>query len=76
MTGPDFYFEQQVSSYMRFGALIGIYHGYDQGNPVCDGTLGNKGGPNGGPCPRTSFVTGQGMFIFRFTTKQSREGIY
>lgn len=29
-----------------------------QGNPVCDGTFGTTGGPNGGPCPRAASTSG------------------
>lgn len=29
-----------------------------QGNPQCDGTYGLTGGPNGGPCPRTTAFSG------------------
>lgn len=33
-------------------------HVLTQGNPICDGTYGVTGGPNGGPCPRTGAVSG------------------
>ena len=41
-----------------------------QGNPVCDGTYGVTGGPNGGPCPRTG--ASSGTFTAGFFTEFPR----
>jgi hypothetical protein len=74
LTGPDFYYETQLYEHLRFGARIGIYHGYEQGNPACDGNAPNPQGLP--PCPRTGYTTGQSSLIFRFTRKQSAESMY
>jgi hypothetical protein len=48
-----------VDSYMAFG--MGFFHGYDQGNPICDGTYGPA------TCGhRTSWLTGNATFSFEF----------
>lgn len=43
--------------YRFFGQFL-FGHVLTQGNPVCDGTLGVTGGPNGGPCPRQGTMSG------------------
>lgn len=48
-----------------------VGHVLTQGNPVCDGTYGLIGGPNGGPCPRTGAWAGAftGAFMIEFGGK-------
>lgn len=43
-------------------------HVLTQSNPICDGTYGKTGGPNGGPCYRTGAWSGgaSGSFIVEF----------
>ena len=52
-----------LKSYLRIRYTVDVVHGYDQGNPVCDGT--NGGTPT---CFRTSYITpaatARVMFIF------------
>ena len=74
LTGPDFLYEFQLYEHLRFGLLLGIYHGYEQGNPVCDGTAPNP--QHLPPCPRTGYTTGQASLIFRVTRKQSLDTLY
>ena len=74
LTGPDFYYETQLYDHFRLGVRIGIYHGYEQGNPACDGNAPNP--QHLPPCPRKGYVTGQSVFILRFTRKQSTESMY
>lgn len=69
LTGPDITYEFQLLDHLRFGLRLGIYHGLEQGNPVCDGNAPN---PQHLPsCPRTGYITGQSSLIFRSTRKQS-----
>jgi hypothetical protein len=42
----------------RFAPEMQIGRVLTQSNPVCDGTFGVTGGPNGGPCPRTPSIGG------------------
>ena len=42
----------------RFYGEFEAGHLLTQGNPVCDGTYGVTGGPNGGLCPRQGAVSG------------------
>jgi hypothetical protein len=42
----------RISEDFDFGRVL------TQGNPVCDGTYGVTGGPNGGPCPRQGALGG------------------
>jgi hypothetical protein len=46
-----------------------------QGNPVCDGTFGVTGGPNGGPCPRTAAFGGgvSGSIVLEFPRHRGHE---
>jgi hypothetical protein len=74
LTGPDFYYESQIHDHLRLGVRIGVYHGYEQGNPACDGNAPNP--QHLPPCPRTGFTTGQSSLIFRFTGKLSTESMY
>lgn len=74
LTGPDVLYEFQLYEHLRFGLLLGIYHGYEQGNPACDGNAAN---PQHLPvCPRTGYTSGQASLIFRFTRKQSLDAAY
>jgi hypothetical protein len=74
LTGPEFMYEFQLHEHLRFGLLLGIYHGLEQGNPACDGNAPNP--QHLPPCPRTAYTTGQSSLIFRFTRKQSTWGTY
>ena len=50
-------------------------HVLTQGNPICDGTYGNTGGPNGGPCHRGGVWSGGSMggFVFEFPHHRGSE---
>jgi hypothetical protein len=50
-------------------------HVLTQGNPVCDGTYGNTGGPNDGPCPRGGAwsVGSMGGIVFEFPRHRGYE---
>jgi hypothetical protein len=74
LTGPDFHYESQLYDHVRVGLHVGIYHGYSQGNPACDGSAPNP--QHLPPCPRQAYTTGQSSFILRFTRKQSLESMY
>jgi hypothetical protein len=50
---------------LKFGFMVGVV--LEQANPICDGSIGWTGGPNGGPCPRTRASSGS------FTTALSFE---
>jgi hypothetical protein len=58
---------------MTFSTDVG--HTLTQGNPQCDGTFGNTGGPNGGACPRGSAVSGGASMgvIFEFPRHRGLE---
>ncbi len=47
-----------------------------QSNPICDGTFGVTGGPNGGPCPRQKELSGGTSFgfTFEFPRRRGHEG--
>lgn len=62
-----------VCARLKFGAMIGVVK--TQSNPVCDGTFGITGGPNGGPCYRPwvssgSFTAG---LAFEFPRRRATE---
>lgn len=50
---------------------------YPQGNPVCDGTFGVTGGPNGGPCPRRATMSGgfSVSIYFEFPRRKNTEDL-
>jgi hypothetical protein len=43
---------------LRMTTDFQVGHVLTQSNPVCDGTFGKTGGPNGGPCYRTGQIAG------------------
>ncbi len=52
-----------------------VGHVLTQSNPICDGTYGITGGPNGGPCYRTGAWSGgaSGSFVFEFPRHRGYE---
>lgn len=52
-----------------------VGHVLTQGNPVCDGTFGSTGGPNGGPCPRQGAFSGgfSASLLFEFPRRRGHE---
>lgn len=60
-----------------FRVDIDNYAGWvlNQSNPVCDGTYGVTGGPNGGPCPRRKTLSGgvSGSFTVEFPRPRGHE---
>lgn len=64
-----------VCSRVEFDFQAG--HVLTQGNPICDGTYGITGGPNGGPCFRTGAWSGGATmgFILEFPSRPGNEDI-
>lgn len=60
---------------VRFQTDIQFGRVLDQGNPVCDSTFGNTGGPNGGPCPRQAQWGGgaSAAVLFQFPRHADQE---
>jgi hypothetical protein len=52
-------------------------HVLTQSNPICDGTYGKTGGPNGGPCYRTGAWSGgaTGSFVVEFPRHHGYEDV-
>jgi hypothetical protein len=70
LRGPEAYWETQMYSYLAVGLRFGIFKGYNQGNSLCDGVLGNGSQIGISPCPRGTFTQGITVLYFRFTTKE------
>lgn len=60
---------------VRLDETIDAGHVLNQGNPMCDGTFGNTGGPNGGPCKRQGTMSGgaQAAVVFEFSRRRGHE---
>lgn len=60
---------------VRLDETVDAGHVLQQGNPMCDGTFGNTGGPNGGPCKRQGSVSGgaTAAVVFEFPRRQGQE---
>lgn len=58
---------------LQFDYVVGRV--LQQSNPICDGTFGTTGGPNGGPCPRTATSAGAftGSFMVEFPRRRATE---
>jgi hypothetical protein len=69
LRGPELFWETQMTPHIAVGLRFGIFKGYSQGNPVCDGTLGNGSQVAILPCPRGTFTQGITVLHFRFTSK-------
>ena len=65
---PEFRFAELGPVAMRLGFKFAGYHGYNQGNPQCDGTLG----PVQSGCARAGFWTGSGLVTVRFEFPRAR----
>jgi hypothetical protein len=64
---------RSVCSRMVFDYQAG--HVLTQSNPICDGTYGKTGGPNGGPCNRTGAWSGgaTGSIVVEFPSHRGYE---
>lgn len=60
---------------VRLDEIVDAGHVLQQGNPMCDGTFGNTGGPNGGPCKRQGAMSGgaQASVVFEFPRRRGQE---
>jgi hypothetical protein len=60
---------------IRFQTTVQAGRVLSEGNPRCDGTLGNTGGPNGGPCPRQAQMGGgaSASVLFQFPRHAEQE---
>ena len=69
LQGPGIRAEAEMLSWLRIYTELDVFHGLRQGNPVCDGTLGDGSQVGIASCGRSGYWTGRTVtgvqFIFR-----------